>query len=228
VEDAPMSYFLRVPASVSTVLLLGLCITLPASVRARAEDRLLDGVRETVEGKTYEEWTVAFFRWAYGVNRSRSPVTDTTGKFAAERQSGPVWFLGGNLGGTTRRKVTVPSDKRIFSPVIYAFPKAASAKAGADNVADMGVTLDGKSLGDLSAHRVTTRAFSFTGPEREDALHPSIAGKKRIEMDGYWFMLKPLPPGKHTLRIRGKVKAKNVEDEFELDITYELTVEERK
>ena len=39
-------------------------------------------------------------------------------------------------------------------------------------------------------------------------------------------MLRPLPPGEHTLRIKGRFRAEkgeNVEDRFWLDLTYELT-----
>ena len=208
------------------LLLFGTFFASSMQASARCDDSPIYAVDQKIEGKTHEEWSVAFFRWAFGIKKDRSPITDQTGEFAAEGQSGAVWFLAGNFGGVTRRKLSVPAGKPIFSPVIYSFPDAGPAKESADRVKDMEVTLDGKSIGDLSKHRVTTRAFEFTGPVEENAVHAAIAGKRAVALNGYWFMLKPLSVGEHTLRIKGRVKAENVEDEFELDITYKLKVEE--
>lgn len=220
---------MRFSAQLAMIAVALLSFEVAAAPSAAADTKPGDpgiyGIDQKIEGKTYEQWTAAFFQWAYGIKKSRSPVTDKTGEFAGEGQRGPVWFLGGNLGGVTRRKLSLPAGKLIFSPVIYAFPNAAPARASADRVADMKVTLDGKSLGDLSKHRVTTRPFEFTGPDRDNAVHPILTGTRPVAMDGYWFMLKPLSRGEHTLRVKGRVKAENVEDEFELDITYELKVE---
>ncbi len=198
-------------------------------------------VDATVEGKTYKEWNIAMVRWAYSIPKDRNPITDRTGAHAGEGQSGPVWFLGGNFGGVTRRRVTVPAGKPIFSPLLYALvstpPDKAEAKrltAGVkernDQPVDLDVTLDGKSLGDLSSHRVASGAFDFTGPEEDQALHSVFAGKRVVATDGYWLMLKPLPTGDHTLRIKAKRRpgeGDKVEDRFWLDITYGLHVEDR-
>src|SRR4030095_2202462 len=63
----------------------------------------------------------SWWQWALETPASENPLTDTTGQFAAVNQSGPVWFLAGNLGGTTVRTITVPSGKALFFPIVNVF-----------------------------------------------------------------------------------------------------------
>lgn len=208
------------------LLLVGTAVLSLGPPSAAADDALVYPVGENVAGQTNEQLAVAWFRWAYGIKKDRSPITDKTGEFAGEGQAGPVWFLGGNFGGTTKRKITVPAGRAIVSPVIYSIG-GAKTKSDIDRVADVVVTLDGKSVGNLSKHRVAPAPFEFAGLGA-DSVHPALAGKKTVTMEGHWFALKPLSPGEHTLRIKGRVKAPSVEDEFELDLTYQIRVEAGK
>src|SRR4051812_33587526 len=52
-----------------------------------------------VLGKTYGEWGAAWWTWAYRIPAATNPVSDPTGEFCHEGQSGPVFFLAGNFGG---------------------------------------------------------------------------------------------------------------------------------
>ena len=45
----------------------------------------------------------SWWQWVFETPASENPLTDTTGQFGAVNQSGRVWFLGGNPGGTTVR-----------------------------------------------------------------------------------------------------------------------------
>ena len=63
----------------------------------------------------------SWWQWALETPASENPLTDTTGQFAAVNQSGRVWFLAGNLGGTTVRTITVPSGKALFFPIVNVF-----------------------------------------------------------------------------------------------------------
>jgi len=223
-----MTFGLALRRAAWVILSLGIVLPFLYAQEARPSEGLIYGLDEKIEGKTYEQWTVAFIRWAYGIKKDRSPITDKTGEFAAEGQAGPVWFLGGNFGGTTRRRIIIPAGKRIFSPLIYELGRALPpARVWGNRLKDVDVTLDGKTLGDLTKNVISPPTFDFTGPDEVDAVHPFMAGKRRVAMVGSWFMLKPLPAGEHTLRIRGRSQAPNVEDDFELDITYTLKVEEK-
>src|SRR5436190_6645283 len=58
-----------------------------------------------------------WWQWVFETSASENPLTDTTGQFAAVNQSGRVWFLACNPGGTTARTITVPSGKALFFPI---------------------------------------------------------------------------------------------------------------
>lgn len=214
-------------SSFSVVFRIGMVIVTMASGIA-ATSTLADepptwvyGADEKIADKSYREWTHHFFQWALAFPKERSPITDTTGAFASEKQSGPVWFLAGNLGGEMKRKVNVPAGKPICSPILYTLGASeANVKQRMDGATDMEVTLDGKTLTDLSAFRVASGMVEFTGPAPEDAIHPLLAGKRTLAAEGYWIMLKPLSSGEHTLRVKSRVQGGS----FELDITYHIKV----
>lgn len=183
------------------------------------------GPNEPVAGKTVRDWSAAFLQWAFSHPKDRSPILDKTGEFADEGQTAPVWFLGGNFGGVTKRKLTVPAGKPIFSTVLYSIGTGAEGvKKNMDAATDMEVTLNGKSLGDVSRWRAYTGSVTINAPGAADAVHPLIVGNKTMVADGYWFILRPLPPGDHTLRVKGRTQG----GEFELDITYAIKVVQRK
>jgi hypothetical protein len=77
---------------------------------------------QTFEGKTYGEWSAAWWQWAASIRASTSPITDTTGEHCGVGQHGPVWFLAGTTGGSalTSRTCTVPGGKGILFPIINA------------------------------------------------------------------------------------------------------------
>jgi hypothetical protein len=150
-----------------------------------------------------------------------------------------VWFLAGNAGGKTARKCAVPAGKPVFFPVVNYYESAApdkadekkllaAAKAYMDGAAELQATLDDKPITGLERFRAASAVFTFTGPDKAaEAPFEDAVGKNKAVSDGYWILLKPLPVGKHTLRFKGKVKVKD-KAPFELDVTYELTVAEKK
>jgi hypothetical protein len=191
---------------------------------------------EKVGGKTYAEWTAAWWQWGMGATKEKNPILDKTGEFAEKGQAGPVWFLAGNFGGEVTRKCSVPVGKAIFFPVLNQGPGGSFdnpdedswrklAKESMDTAYDLEVIVDGKALEDVKNYRVAAPLFTFTGPEKEDdSAFPGMAGKHKMVSDGFWIMLKPLAKGEHVVRFKGKVKA----SEFSLDVTYKLTLVEDK
>ncbi len=223
----------------NTCLRLAVPLALLVAVAPRAhagdETSVLYGISEKIAGKTYSEWGVAFCQWAYSIPKDRNPALDTSGKLAHEGQKADVFFLAGNFGGVTRRKFEVPAGKPIFSPLVITFPfdpedkadpkdLARDAKEAVDRGGEFEVTLDGKSVGDLSKHRAAAGPFRIDFPTGKDALHPMMAGNRRVVVDGYWFALKPLPEGDHTIKVRAGIKESADRPGFELNITYQLKV----
>src|SRR5262249_20358290 len=102
----------------------------------------------------------------------------------------------------------------------------AAAKAYIDGATNVEVTLDTKPITGLEGFRVASGLIDVTGPDkREDAVLPQAVGEQKVATEGYWILLKPLPAGKHTLQLKGRLKGV---PPFALDVTYELSVEEKK
>ena len=69
-------------------------------------------------GKGYAELTAEWVEWILAIPAAVNPLFDDDGEFAAEGQSGKVWFLVGNAGGVTTRTVTVPTGTALFFPIV--------------------------------------------------------------------------------------------------------------
>src|SRR5438552_13367399 len=105
----------------SAVVLTALALLVampPAKATGRNSNPGVVPIGSYFDGQAYGEWSGAWWRWAYSIPADINPVADATGQFAAVGQSGPVWFLAGNFGGTTVRTVTVPAGKALFLPII--------------------------------------------------------------------------------------------------------------
>lgn len=212
-------------------LLVGYSTVLPA-----AEPRTYR-VDEKVEGKTYQEWTTAWWQWALAIAKDRNPLLDATGERAAEGQTGPVFFLAGTFKNEAMsRTCSVPAGKPVLVPVVNIIANdffdnmkdeklVADAKEGIDSAHDLRLTVNGKEIGKLDGFRVRSPLFRFEGPEKADnAVHALLYGKQRAVSDGYWVILHALPTGEHTIKFHGKLK----NPEFTSDMTYKITVVEAK
>jgi len=197
-------------------------------------------------GKTYSQWAAAWWQWAFSIAAPNNPLLDQTGQNAGVNQSGNVWFLAGNFGGTSERTVTVPSDKALFFPILntayLGFPcddrnlpgcEADQALEQANDVATLlsfitpqmdGVTLacaiDGIPVRNLAAYRPESSAW-YTLTLVDDNFFGLPAGPYHPCVDtGYYLMLAPLTAGPHSLHFTGA----NADGSFSLDVTYHLTV----
>jgi hypothetical protein len=203
-------------------------------------------------GRTYAEWSAAFWQWDFSLPADHHPLTDTADVSAG--QSGHVWFIGGTFttvqNGTTvtgvaDRTVTIPSGTALFFPLVNAedslLEEAAAGNPGAtvddlraaaqnlaDHITGLFATVDGKDVLDLPAYRAQSSAFTV-GPLPENNLLGAPAGTTTTAVaDGYYLMLKPLSVGEHTLHFGGSAVFTQAQDGFDftfkLDITYHITV----
>jgi len=186
-------------------------------------------------GKKYADYAARWWQWAVAQPADKNPVVDMTGELAGVGQSGPVWFLAGTFGGPpVKRTCTVPAGKELFFPVlnyVASIPlngktekdlraKLASWKA---TPAELELTIDGRKVPDLKKHFAESALFTFVGPEKGE-IHPAFAGKHEAIAFGYWVLLAPLPPGRHTIHFRGRLNTADPNDLFETEVTYNLTV----
>jgi len=193
-------------------------------------------------GKSYSEWSAAWWQWAYSIPAPYDPITDQTGQNAAVNQSGNVWFLAGNMGGTTERTVTVPSGKALFIPILnfayvgYPWDPIDQGYEQANDVAGllsliswqmdgatMACEIDGIPVRHLSAYRTQSSAW-YTVTLVDDNVYANLFGLPGGDYHpcvdtGYCLMLAPLNVGRHTIHFTGA----NAYG-FSLDVTYHLTV----
>jgi hypothetical protein len=195
-------------------------------------------------GDTYGDWSVTWWKWAESIPVSHNPLSDVTGENGDEGQSGSVWFLAGtsiDTKGTTgvSRTVEIPEGKALFFPVVnavntplpydpIALRQALTKYIDGVKPKDLEVTVDNYPLKKLKNFRVGSRFFVFTDfpPLPADSLlkFSGVTIKDRIAVsDGYWIMLKPLPVGKHTIIIHGKIGSA-----FETQVTYKIKIKPKK
>jgi len=154
---------------------------------------------------TQAQWSSRWWQWAANFD-GKPPYQDRDGSRCAVNQDGPVWFLAGTDGSFDAvRSCTIPADKHLFLPLITWFVAAGDpgetealsctqkqqrAANFADHVYTGLVLLDSRPIGQYQRMRAAGgTCFTLTSQ------HPAVA------TDGYWLMLKPLPPGQHTLAI---------------------------
>ena len=208
-------------------LLLVLAILAFLSPATHAAEPLLVPPGESVGGTSQSEWSRLWWQWAASFEHSQSPVADLTGELCAGKQSGTVWFLAGTYGtARTVRTCTVPRGKYLFFPLInYVVRPSAngapnclavmsSAARMTDQVFSLLLDVDGIRHTDLAQHRQATRGCFDLGAlaEPKVRIFPAAA-------NGYYVMLRPLPPGRHTLNFGGALPS------MLQAVTYTLVVE---
>ena len=159
-----------------------------------------------VEGISQAQWSARWWQWAGRFpDVNELPYRDPDGRRCAQYQEdGPVWFLAGTDGNFDAvRSCSIPAGKHLFVPLINwvvtrglqdvsmsCAEKRTEAAQAADHVLSGLVLLDGRPVGELKRMRVAS-----------DTCFDSFRNSPPGASDGYWLMLKPLPPGKHQLAI---------------------------
>lgn len=206
-----------------------------------------------IYGKTYGEWSAAWWQWALAGPDGQNTVQDETGAFCALNQPpGKVWFLAGTFGLTgVERTCTIPANRALLYPLINnvwtdcpgtldedltdAQVRAIlTLSAGGDPSCQLTSTLDGASISSLQILTVRTQSPKFTSILPENHL-PGLGGcgfelpvgeTGRQISEGYWVMLPPLSRGAHTLTIHGAAcDAATGDVFFESGVTYHLTIQ---
>jgi hypothetical protein len=205
-------------------------------------------------GKSYSQWAAEWWQWALETPADVNPLLDTTGDHCAEGQRGHVWFLAGSFSpGPVKRQCTIRTGTALLFPLINsswtsdendpwwkvdptdpAWPtiepqlraKVACIKA---EPAQLSLTVDGKSVGNLSRYYEESEVFEVVVVEDSiffqfGATYP-VGYELRPSVDaGYYVLLNPLPPGEHTLHWT----ATSPSCGFSQDVTYHLTVQSGK
>ena len=222
----------RRPESGVIVAAFVMCIGLwaPATVLAQNVNPRVAPPASKLSGLTLGEWSAKWWRWALETPTSVNPLLDTTGANCAVGQTGRVWFLAGTLGPgePVVRTCTIPTGTSLFFPAANAFCVAegdgslefqrACAAAFLAAVTSTGVEIDGVSVNALESYRAQSPGFDLILPS--DNIFGAPAGLYTpTAADGFYLIVRPLPPGEHTIHIRVEFGADAI------DVTYLLTVE---
>jgi hypothetical protein len=226
-----MSVSLKLPASFVAFLLL-------VSNVCHAVEPI--PVTQKAFGKTYPQFAAGWLEWALAIPVSTNPILDNDGSFGAIGQSGKVWYLAGNLGGTTTRSLTVPSGTALFFPLVNNFwvntpetgdePWSPAWEAQVrqllastvDGAHSLSLEVDGVPSATVQSLRVASRVGTCVLPAENIVSPLANAGPHECVGDGYWALLEPLKVGQHTIRFTGGF------GDFSLDVTYNLTVKQRQ
>lgn len=178
---------------------------------------------EKVEGRSQSEWTQEYWKWSKSFPKGHQPSDDASGVLCNQKQLGPVWFLTGSSANTpVVRHCEVPAGRYIFFPVLTSLAETKPEdKVQCEqmsklldkmttNITDLYVEIDKVKIPNFKLWRQTTDCFTLQ----------TAGGMRYAASDGYWLMLKPLQPGNHTIRFRGRF----LEDGFSQNVQYNLIV----
>lgn len=189
-------------------------------------------------GKTYAQWSAAWWQWALALPVENHPFIDIAEIDVTAGQSGNVWFLASALG-TVERTVTIPAGKALFiallnveasnleAPPFYGATEAeqrAIANSFADLIVNVSCSIDGNAVPNINQFRVESPQFEFTAPT--PWIFGSTGGTGTSVADGYYVMVAPLSAGQHTIHYSGAFRFSDAPgDELPLDTTYHVTVQ---
>ena len=186
----------------------------------------------SVDGRTVGKRSADWWQWGLGFSSPGDPFTDATGASAGRHQSGPVFFVAGNTGGSTTRSFTVRSDRYLLVPLLVAElsqlelgfgltePQVRAEVNGLiDLVDELHASIDGVAVSNLFDHREESLAFQFSAAANNAFGVP--AGNSGIAVaDGYWLVLAPIAAGEtHVINFGGGIS----EFGFSVDVTSTIT-----
>jgi hypothetical protein len=220
--------------SVLATAAIALCLGLAGAAQAAGNNPGVLPPGSTPFGKTYGEWSAAWWQWALRIPAAENPLTQDGAVDCSAEQSGRVWYLVGviSVSGTADRSCTIPPGTFLFFPVIntecstleappFHGDNPAELRECVENiqVSDIHATIDGVPVNNLNAFNVESPAFTFDVPE-DNVLGVPGPDTGLSVSSGVYLMLAPLSAGEHTLHFGGTYPDFN----FTLDITYHITV----
>lgn len=179
-----------------------------------------------------------WWQWAMSFPEENSPVADHTGAKCAFGQSGNIWFLAGGFGSSKiRRTCHLPKGKTLFFPLVNMVYWRAQDAVGFtcerakmlaalnnDTALDLFAEIDAIPIANLKQYRVASdQCFDvFARAPKSAGLYNAYPSAT----DGYWLQIRPLSPGRHTLKFGGRYNRTSSDyGRMVQDIEYELLVE---
>lgn len=193
-------------------------------------------------GQTYNEWAADWWIWALSQPASTNPILDETGAQCANDQRGNVWFLAGTFGAkAVTRTCTVPPDTALLFPIVNSLtctiprndpPEQQTEQQTEESVhsrmcppiskvaTGLSATIDGNAVSDIGSYCEKSKSFRVDLPA-DPVFGPPNTTFGPCRDSGYYLMVRPLPPGEHTIEFHGKLTSA---PNFSIDVTYHITV----
>jgi len=246
-EDSHMKRPFSLIGAVAVSLIVAGCAddrtdTVAPDVSALTETPRIAPPGSTPYGKTYGQWVAAWWKWALETPASINPVLDVTGKNCQAGQHGDVWFLAGSFGSApVTRECTIPRNRALLFPVINqgygAFLNDPPDTRTEDFIrgfltcietAEIHlIEIDGVPVENPKRFLEKSPIFEVQLPEDNifgagpDVI-PELILSPFID-EGYYLLLRPREPGRHTIRWHAEVSA--CVGPVVQDITYKLKVQ---
>ena len=184
-------------------------------------------------GHTWQYWTTRWWRWFLSIPRVNSPAINVTDENSWIDQPDPnVLFLASTIGGKVERTVRVRAGKAVLFPVINVTISNSEdptlntdtdmisfVRRHIDDIVKKQANIDGQNLLISEEFRVQSPPFNFTYPP--DNIFGAQEGPTRGVGDGYWIFMRPLQPGKHTIRTYGSCMSGKIQ----IDAKFQLIVQ---
>jgi len=190
-------------------------------------------------GPLYGELGAAWWLWAYSFPFAEIPFFNTGGPVdISAGQLGHVWFLAGANSGPTTRTGTVPAGTALFLPMAnlindYPCPPQFGFEPNPGEsledflqrtandffpaLTDVFAEIDGRPLRQPTSYRAMSDLFLFKADPAAASFDPCVTGTRQPGVAvGYWLLLPPMTPGRHTLHFGSP--------SWNQDVRYELTV----
>jgi len=215
-----------------------LLVTMCLAIAARAQGPTVLPPDFDLDGRTAADLSAEWWQWAQSSPASINPVRDNVGTHCAVQQSGDVWFLAGGYGSSRiSRTCTVPYGKYLFFPAVNMSYWASTSNtrvtcaavqqgAAVNNATALKlfVEIDGVALDNPEQYRARSEecfdVFArIPASQKPDGGFPAAS-------DGFWYLLAPLPRGKHEIRFGGRYNSSaDRYGQMVQDIEYLLVVE---
>ena len=203
-------------------------------------------------GMTAGDWSAAWWQYVLQIPLETNPAADSNGaNCGVDQTAGPVFFLTGNFTGSTAvtRYCSVPIGRTLVIPLVNAecstlepppfyganekeLRSCAASTIDAVDTASLQLTVDGVSVPALYKYRAQSPVFTFHVPAKnilglKTGKKVGLSGTSGSAVsDGYWVLLKPLPPRPepYTINFKGTIGAGS--SAFTIDVTYVLSIQQ--
>jgi hypothetical protein len=216
--------------------------------RNMSETGLLYNTSDVPLGRSYEDWTVIWWRWLLGIPTDRNPAMDFEGIYGYEAQprDAPISFLAPIIDReiigvqetrikylasatqqTANRRLALPHGNSLLFPIFGAFINESDVKKDSSLAPQLQSEIGNV---DILQLQFKDRSFNtnelkkFRVQSKQTVMLPEnniighIPGQETIISDGYWAFTTPLDPGSYLMQFSG------VKSSYHSEVVYQLTM----